>query len=204
MLLSAALEAALNAEGEPACATDEAGAVVFLNVAWDKGSQLAPRTQSRWLLGRHWLESMTADLRPFYASLHGAALQLDAGSQQALLHVSECNTPTQIHRSLTWFVPACADGRTTGVVMLYALHPLGAPQELYDVDTRPLVAFRERGGRTHACSCCRRVRAARTNRWLFVAEALSRPSSEFIFSLCAPCRESYRVAPTTVVSPLRA
>ncbi len=200
MILSAALERALNEERAPACGTDRSGEIVFLNRAWDERVEPAasPHARRSWLLGRSWFDAIGPDSRPFYRDLFHSALALRASAGTALLHLSECNTPSLIRRSLTWLAPLHERGVAIGVVMVHELENLGTPEALYGVGAEPAAAFRDRRGVVTQCSCCRRLQQPVGGQWHFVPGALAQVVPGVSQALCETCRETYRVAPVTV------
>ncbi len=203
MLFTAEVEAALNAETGPACAVDPDGVLLFINRAWDSYvvPPSTPRACRKELLGQNWTGFFSAEAATFYGRLLALALALPQASRSALLHTSQCNTPTLVRTSYATFAPVYDGGAVVGCALLYGLEDVGSPARVYGVAQEPLDAYRGSNGMMQQCGCCRRLNHPKTQHWDFVVAALAPALSGVEDVLCGTCRARYRGDPQPVKHP---
>jgi hypothetical protein len=156
--------------------------------------------QRSWLLGTSWFSAIAAEARPFYERLFHAALALEPDARAALLHLSECNTPTLVRRSLTWLAPVFERDRAVGLVLVYGLEDLGLPSARYGLCNEPPTAFHDAHGRARQCGDCGRLQHPLTGAWAFVPQALAQRDPSSRHATCPTCEATYGREPRVVPS----
>lgn len=184
----------LDAEPSPALLLDTEGHVMWANRAWDAAATrdgAAPSCFSQALLYRPWLDAIHGELRAYYAGLLQAMLApTDSGRPAGVrVHLSECNTPERIRRSLTRFIPLGRRHAPTCLLVLHQLLEPGLAPE--DVDLAPPETYRDLAGRLVQCGCCRRVRTPDGARWRFVPALVRDPDASTQQSVCTACLTRY-------------
>lgn len=163
--------------------------LTYLNPAWfdfARANQGEPAISTEWGLGRSVLDSMPAELLPFYQR----AFDLCLVSGEPWKHDYECSSD-DIHRRFHLVLYPLAN--RAGFLSVHALAVesthAAAGRDVRAVDLEP---YTDEAGLVHQCFHCRRVEhATHTDRWDWVRAESGKLPAEVSHSLCPTCLDFY-------------
>jgi hypothetical protein len=196
--LSDELCGVLEREPWPLLLVDRERRIRWSNPAWDRAAEeaeAAPALLGHSVRGRGWLEGLAGWQREHCDQLFARALTLPRAPGQPLIEqLSECNTPGQVRRLLTRYVPlGPPGGAAEGVLLCYWCWNVGPPGLAL---ARPAgvsaeALFRTPQGLLVQCGCCRRMRHPTHGTWHHEPTLVARTPAGVSHGLCEVCLELY-------------